>query len=75
MENLTSKAHATILVGASLSVVAGIAVALRLITKRLVHSALAADDYWIIPSVVSMWVLGSLIAWGRSDRPYASTLC
>lgn len=65
MENLTHTAHATLALGTTLSVLAGLAVALRLITKRLVKSAFAADDWWIIASVIMMWVAGSILAWGR----------
>lgn len=65
MENLTPKAHATIVVGTTLSVLAGVAVALRLVTKRLLKSGLAADDWWVVASVVMMWIVGSLLAWGK----------
>ncbi len=52
MENLTPTAHATLIVGTTLSILAGVAVVLRLVTKRLVKSGLAADDWWIVGSVL-----------------------
>ncbi|KAF7513473.1 hypothetical protein GJ744_008767 [Endocarpon pusillum] len=64
MENLTPTAHASLTVGTTLSVLAGVAVVLRLIAKRLVKSRFAADDWWIVGSVLTMWVAGSILAWG-----------
>lgn len=68
MENLTPAARASLTVGITLSVLAGVAVLLRLVAKRLVKSGLAADDWWIVGSVVMMWVAGSILAWGEYDR-------
>lgn len=47
-----------------LTAVASIAVALRLLSKKVVKASYAADDWWIMASLVGQYAESAVLIWG-----------
>lgn len=66
MYGLNSQGQAHFNTGISGSVIATVAVGIRIFCKLRYKAGIHADDYWMISSLGLMWLSTALIIWGTS---------
>ena len=66
MDHFTSQGRAAFASAVSLSVLAGMAVSLRMLAKTVVKAGYGADDWWIIFGLLSFYVSEGVLIWGNS---------